>query len=124
MRILYESTITSIGSSVQGLLNEKICIFFADIAPEELKEISVCHTHEKPPWYNFRCQDIIRIGNQDLEILAIGKVAMKTFKELGHFSVKFRRRDDIDNMLPGDVLVEYNGNLSLKEGMKIQVLRN
>ncbi|HOC05983.1 MAG: PTS glucitol/sorbitol transporter subunit IIA [Bacillota bacterium] len=123
MRILYESTITSIGSSVQGLLDEKICIFFAENAPEELKEISVCHTHEKPPWYNFRSRDIIRIGDQELEILAIGKVAMKTFKELGHFSIKFRQRDDIENMLPGDVLVEFNGNLSLQEGMKIQVVR-
>ena len=48
---------------------------------------------------------------------------MKTFKELGHFSIKFRQRDDIENMLPGDVLVEFNGNLSLQEGMKIQVVR-
>lgn len=124
MRTLYESTITSIGLNVPGLLAEKICILFMDDAPEELKGISVCHTHEKPPWFNFRSQDIILIGDQRLEILAIGKVAMKTFKELGHFSMKFRQRDDIDNMLPGDVLVEFNGNLSFKEGMKIKVVRN
>ena len=36
MRILYESTITSIGSSVQGLLDEKYAYFWEN-APEELK---------------------------------------------------------------------------------------
>ena len=123
MKVLYNSVITSIGPGVEELLQGKICILFADSAPADLKEISVSHTHEKPPWFNFRPQDIISIGGQHLEILAIGNVAMKTFKELGHFSLKIRQPSNLDNMLPGDVLVATNNDLKLETGMEIKVVR-
>ncbi|MDL2220179.1 PTS glucitol/sorbitol transporter subunit IIA [Eubacteriales bacterium OttesenSCG-928-N14] len=123
MEILYRSVVTSIGSLVEEMLDENMFVFFCEDAPQELKDICVCHEHAKRPRKNFKPGDSICVGDQKFEILVVGQVAMKTFREYGHFCVKIRKRDDLQDMMLGDVLVACEDRPKFTEGLSIQVVR-
>lgn len=126
MRTIYETTITEIGSQVSEALEGRMFVLFADFVPDELRSICVCHLHSKAPRLNFRKGDILKIGPQEMRICWVGKVAMKTFKEMGHFTVNYFNEEveeAPEDLLPGAILVHYVGTPTFEPGMNIQVLR-
>lgn len=111
MKYLVE--VVKVGSMVKELLSENMMIIFNENVPEELAEISVVHTISKLK-ENIIVGDRIKIGDLKYEVVAVGKEANKTLKELGHCTFKFKDSDIPD--LPG--VINLKGD---KEPVKVKV---
>ncbi|WP_434578205.1 PTS glucitol/sorbitol transporter subunit IIA [Thermoanaerobacterium thermosaccharolyticum] len=96
----YKSIITSIGILVPDFLNEKMMIIFNNNAPKELEEMSVLHTIVEFD-QKIEVGDIFVIGEKKYKVTAVGDDANKTFKELGHCTLKFTGRHEVE--LPGQI---------------------
>ncbi|MGE5542786.1 MAG: PTS glucitol/sorbitol transporter subunit IIA [Bacillota bacterium] len=100
---LYESRIERIGPAVGDLFEKgDMMILFASIAPPELWDISVLHSH---PGYDGDLVpgDILGVAGQEYTIVAVGEVALKNFRELGHIVLKFSDSARVE--LPGQINV-------------------
>lgn len=116
----YQSKVTGIGELAFELLevNDSL-IIFNDNAPPELAEISVLHSIEEIK-EEIKVGDTLQIGNQTYTITAIGDEAIHTLKELGHCTLKFSGKEEVD--LPGQIELSGSGKPDVKIGDMI-VLR-
>lgn len=128
MKVIYESKILRIGTEVADGLEENTFVLFGDNIPlDDLKDMFVCHLNSRSPRLNFRPGDILKIGEQEMPICWVGKYAMRTFKDMGHFTVRFydKKTEEVpENLLEGFILVDFEGAPSLEAEMPIQVLRD
>ncbi|NPV71610.1 MAG: PTS glucitol/sorbitol transporter subunit IIA [Firmicutes bacterium] len=100
---LYESRIERVGPLVGDLFERgDLVVLFASCAPTELWDISVLHGH---PGYDGGLEpgDVLGIAGQEYTVVAVGDVALKNFRELGHLVLKFS--DSVRVELPGQVNV-------------------
>ncbi len=96
----YKTTVTAIGDLAEELLQQKMMVLFDSTAPMELQEISVIHTG------GILTKEVIDgdfmiLGNLTYTITAVGEVANKNLKNIGHVCLKFDARTSPE--LPGDV---------------------
>ncbi len=108
-KVVYETTVTSVGEQVPAFLEAGILILFADSAPAELHPISVLHAAtvtEAGP----QAGDRVEIGDATVDVLAVGHVVGDNLLNLGHMDLKADGRDVAK--LPGDVCVPA-GSLTL-----------
>jgi PTS system glucitol/sorbitol-specific IIA component len=106
---VYDTTVTTVGEQVPTFLEHGILIFFSDEAPAELRDISVLHrvtVSDDGP----RPGDLVHLGEETLEVLAVGDVVRDNLLNLGHLDIK---ADGLtEAKLPGDVCVR-KGRLPL-----------
>ena len=101
-RVVYESTVTAVGGQVEAFLDHNLLIFFADESPAELHEMSVRHratVAEEGP----QTGDTIVLGEQSMEVLAVGSVVGDNLLNLGHIDIKANGLTTAK--LPGDANV-------------------
>jgi PTS system glucitol/sorbitol-specific IIA component len=106
---VYESAVTQVGGQVEAFLDHGLLIFFGAESPAELHDISVLHratVNDDGP----RPGDIISLGGEDIEVLAVGPVVRENLLNLGHLDLKADGRTEAK--LPGDVCVR-TGRLPL-----------
>lgn len=116
--IKYEAKITVIGPLASEFLAHNIIVLFGESAPEELVEFSVIHdgqTLHKP----LAPGDTVCIGEECVQILAVGEVANENLANLGHLILKFNGETEIE--MPGDVCVEDRTLPALEVGMTLRV---
>lgn len=114
----YKSTITGIGEMALDFISEDFIIIFNDNAPAELAEISVLHSIEEPKG-DLEVGDKLMICGKEFEITAVGEEAIKTFRELGHCTIKFTGSSQVE--LPGHIEVKGEGIPEIKVGDKIEI---
>ena len=89
----YQAKVTEIGGMVQELAEDGnlLIIFNEDVQDPELKEDIVAG-------------DVLTIGDKKFNVTAVGNVALKTLKDLGHCTIKFD--GDTKANLPGELHVD------------------
>lgn len=96
----YESTVTAIGDMAEELLQQGMMVLFDETAPMELQEISVIHTGGTLVREVIN-GDFMTLGNLAYTITAVGEIANKNLKNIGHVCLKFDARTSPE--LPGDI---------------------
>lgn len=117
---VYDTTVTAVGSQVPAFLEHGILIFFGDQAPAELHDISVLHrvdVADDGP----RPGDVVHLGSETLEVLAVGDVVRDNLLNLGHLDLK---ADGLtEAKLPGDVCVRKGPIPLLATGDAFRITR-
>ena len=119
-RVVYESVVTQVGGQVEAFLGHGLLIFFGDTSPAELHDISVLHratVNDDGP----QPGDTMRLGDTDLEILAVGPVVRDNLINLGHLDLKADGRTEVK--LPGDACVRVGDLPLLRVGDPITITR-
>lgn len=114
----YEVTVTGIGELVQEFLSQKIIVLFNDNAPLELRDISVIHT-EGELLEDIKVGDRLNIGERVYTITAVGEVANKNIRRMGHTCLKFDGKTSPE--LPGDIHLKGDFNPEVTLGEKIVI---
>jgi len=119
-RVVYDSTVTAVGEQVEAFLGHGLLIFFGDDSPAELHDMSVRHTAvvaEEGP----QPGDTIVLGEQQMEVLAVGPVVADNLLQLGHLDLKANGLSE--PKLPGDVNVAKQALPLLSPGDAFRILR-
>jgi PTS system glucitol/sorbitol-specific IIA component len=117
-QIRYATTVTRIGEQVAEFINSGIIIFFAEGAPEELHFFSVLHQPEVTT--GGLCPgDVVRIGDRDLRVTAVGDVANENMVNLGHIDLKANGADQAP--LAGDLCVEEGALPEIQPGTRMVI---
>jgi PTS system glucitol/sorbitol-specific IIA component len=117
---VYESAVTQVGGQVEAFLDHGLLIFFAAESPAELHDISVLHrasVNDDGP----RPGDTIYLGDEGLEVLAVGPVVRDNLLNLGHLDLKADGRTEAK--LPGDVCVRTGRLPLLAVGQRFAISR-
>ena len=91
----YQAKVTGIGGMVQELAE--------DVQDPDLKDISIAHTVTELK-EDIVAGDVLTIGGKKFNVTAVGNVALKTLKDLGHCTIKFD--GDTKANLPGELHVD------------------
>lgn len=114
----YQSEIVEIGSSAidmyEGL--KSLILFNDSIADEMLREISIIHKVSNVK-SDIEVGDEIIIGENVLYVTAVGNVAMDTFRNIGHTTLRFTGEGEVN--LPGEIVVYGNLDKEITAGTKI-----
>jgi PTS system glucitol/sorbitol-specific IIA component len=116
--IRYATTVTRIGEQVAEFIKSGIIIFFAEGAPEELHFFSVLHEPEVTTG-GLRPGDVVRIGDRDLRVTAVGDVANENMVNLGHIDLKANGADQAP--LAGDLCVEEGALPEIQPGTRMVI---
>jgi PTS system glucitol/sorbitol-specific IIA component len=100
---IYEIRVTAIGPLVEEFTAEGVWVFFHDGAPEELAEFSLLHQAQAPQ-EPIAAGQVLTIDGQRYAITAVGDVANKNIRELGHIVLKANGLTK--TQLPGEVCIE------------------
>ena len=119
--VVYESSVTAVGSQVEPFLGHQVMILFGADSPPELHDISVLHRAEVAE-DGPRPGDTIHIGGADLEVLAVGDVVRDNLLNLGHLDLKADGRTEAK--LPGDVCVAVGPIPRLTPGDAFTITRS
>lgn len=117
---IFIAKLVDIGSEARSFLTENMIILFNQTAPEELYKhcfiIKIDKFVDK-----LKIGDLMKIGNEDFEIVFVGEEANKNLRELGHITLFFNQ--DFTNALPGSIFVSNENKPYLEIGEKISINR-
>lgn len=103
--IYYRTVLTEIGEEVAELLDGGVLILYAHGAPSALAEVSVMHiVQEEMVDYSPSVGSVIKLGDLETKITAIGDTAWLKVKELGHVVINFNASDTAER--PGEICVD------------------
>lgn len=115
----YKSQITGLGPMALDFMEEKMIIVFNDNAPSELAELSVLH-QACPLDQDIQVGDVIAIGNGSYIVTAVGEEANKTFSTMGHCTLKFTGKTEVD--LPGHIELSGESLPEIKVGDMLEII--
>ncbi|NKQ54025.1 PTS sorbitol transporter subunit IIA [Amycolatopsis sp. K13G38] len=119
MTVYYESTILRFGTEAQDMVDGGVVILYADPIPDALEDVSVVHAPAATPEREVRIGDIFRLGEAEIELIAVGERADENLRTLGHIVV-YLNPDESTTLLPG--AVHGRGSVSLPEsGAKLSL---
>jgi len=119
-RVVYASEVTKVGGQVEAFLGHGMVIFFGENAPAELHDMSVLHRTEVAEDGPV-AGDLITLGEEDMEVLAVGHVVRDNLLNLGHLDLKADGLT-VPN-LPGDVCVRTGDLPLLRTGDPFRITR-
>jgi len=114
-----KSIVKEIGALVPTFKEDKIVILFGPQAPAELRELAVIHEFESLTEEPLKAGGTIQFGNESFMISALGTLANKNLKELGHISIYFQ--EPMEEVLPGAVFAAPHQFPTIEEGMVITI---
>jgi PTS system glucitol/sorbitol-specific IIA component len=117
--VVYSTTVTAVGELVSDFRDQGIIVFFGEGAPEELHEFSVLHkveVSERAPIAG----DLIRINEEEFNVLAVGSVVSDNLLNLGHLDLKANGLTEAE--LPGDTNVDARTLPMIKVGDKFEII--
>ncbi|MGI8386516.1 PTS glucitol/sorbitol transporter subunit IIA [Robertmurraya sp. P23] len=116
----YETKINKLGPSVSEFLGEKMFILFGENAPIELAEYCLL-IDVNPVEGDIVVGDILKMGNKEYSITAVGDAVKKNLVSLGHITLKFDGSQSPE--LPGTLyLEEANITADIEPGSEIQII--
>lgn len=117
----YSTKITSIGSQVAELENEKrMIVVFDNKVQEDLQDISVLHTPAKMP-QEVKVGDYVAFGNRSYKVTAVGDEANITLQNFGHCAFVFSGNDKA--LLPHQINLDNKPPLpKLKVGDLFEII--
>ncbi|GLY70621.1 PTS glucitol/sorbitol transporter subunit IIA [Amycolatopsis taiwanensis] len=110
MAVYYESTILRAGEEAPDMLDGGVVILYADPIPDALESVSVVHSPAGAPEREVRVGDVFRLGEEEVELIAVGDRAHENLKTLGHIVV-YVNPEEGTQLLPG--AVHGRGTVSL-----------
>jgi len=117
--VVYSTTVTAVGELVSDFRDQGILVFFGEGAPEELHDFSILHKveiSERAP----KPGDLIRINDDEFNVLAVGSVVSDNLLNLGHLDLKANGLNEAE--LPGDTNVEARTLPMVKVGDKFEII--
>lgn len=99
---IYHSIFTKIGKFADDVLSDGMLITFKEGAPSDLSDYCFIHSHGVL-LSELAVGQTILLGKNQYIITAVGDVATKNFKELGHLTFRFDGNNKAE--LPGTVHV-------------------
>jgi PTS system glucitol/sorbitol-specific IIA component len=117
--VKYRMRVVEIGPLVDEFLQASILVFFKVGAPPELAEFSILH-EPSDSFRDVEIGDLIVVGDVSLRVTAVGEVANKNIRDLGHLIMKANGRSEPE--LPGDVCVEEKDLPHINVGTIIEIL--
>lgn len=114
----YKARITKIGELALDFLSSNMIIIFNDNAPAELAEISILHTIEDVK-QDICVGDIVAISGKEYSVTAVGEEANKTFRQMGHCTLKFTGMSYAE--LPGHIELKGDGIPDIKVNDNIEI---
>ncbi len=114
----YATTVTRVGEQVPAFIPEGILIFFAEGAPEELHFFSVLHEPEVTTG-GVQVGDLVRLGDLELRVTAVGDVLNENMVNLGHIDLKANGAETAP--LAGDLCVEAIPLTMIEPGTRIVI---
>ncbi len=102
-KIVYSSTVTAVGALVPEFAEQGVLVWFGENSPKELHDFSIIHSPDlatRAP----RVGDLVKINENQFNVLAVGSVAEENLINLGHLDLKANGKMEAE--LPGDVNVE------------------
>jgi len=117
--VKYHMRVVEIGPLVEEFVQAGILVFFQVGAPPELAEFSILH-EPSDSFTDVEPGDIVAIDGNRFRVTAVGEVANKNIRDLGHLIMKANGRSEPE--LPGDVCVEEKDLPPIEVGTIIQIL--
>lgn len=116
--LVLDTRVTDIGALAPGFFAEGMVVLFGEEAPPELREICVLHAHPG------LARDVVPgnhlfLGPTEARITAVGNLANRNLRELGHAVFKFNGHSEPE--LPGDICVEAVPVPALQVGDRIRI---
>jgi PTS system glucitol/sorbitol-specific IIA component len=111
--------VQAIGEMIPQFLEQRLLIFFGEMAPEELHDFVVRHrptVADSVP----RPGDVIELDDSRLVITAVGDVVQDNLLRLGHFALK--ADGSTKAPMPGDVCVEAGPLPPVHPGSTVRIL--
>lgn len=103
--IYYRTAVTEIGEEVPDLLDGGVLILYAHGAPPALAEVSVLHQVQDEIMGQMpSVGSIIKLGDLQTTVTAIGDTAWHKVRELGHVVINFNASATAER--PGEICVE------------------
>lgn len=103
MSTLFTSEIISTGADADEMFDAGIAIFFGDPCPDALAEVSVVHRGSVGPQRDPRVGDVLRVGDAEVTVTAVGDLAGENLRSLGHFVLYMDPPED-QRLLPGAMI--------------------
>ncbi|MBU0278443.1 PTS glucitol/sorbitol transporter subunit IIA [Gemella sp. zg-1178] len=100
----YNSEVVNIGGDALSLYEgiKSLILFNDSVLDESLKDIALVHKSSQL-LEDIAVGDEIRIGENELYVTAVGDVALETFKNIGHLTMRFTGSGEVN--LPGEIAV-------------------
>lgn len=114
MNTIWTSTVTRIGSDAADMLEAGVVILFGEPVPPALADVSVVHEGAQEPTRDIAAGDTLHLGDQSFTVDAVGEIASKNLRELGHVVVYVNQPDQ--ELLPGAVKATGDMPVSPTEG--------
>ncbi|MFF5992501.1 PTS glucitol/sorbitol transporter subunit IIA [Prauserella flavalba] len=102
MSVYYESTVLRAGDEAGDMVEGGVVILYADPIPDALESVSVVHGPAKGPEREIRPGDVFLLGDERVELVAVGERAHENLRTLGHIVV-YLNPDEGTSLLPGAV---------------------
>lgn len=118
---IYSTVVTKLGESVNEFLDQGMLITFKDNAPAELAEYCVLHS-ENDLKQDIQAGDVLSIGANSYQILAVGSAVNKNLESLGHITFNFNGDEEVD--MPGTLSLEQKEIQPIQVGDQIKIERN
>lgn len=117
-QVKFHTVVTSVGEMAEEFRVAGILVLFGEGVPEELESVAVVHRPDVTGG-GLVPGDIVALGEERMEILAVGDVANENFTNLGHLSLK--RNGETIAALPGDVCTSLGPIPRLAPGDEITI---
>ncbi|MBI5161876.1 MAG: PTS sorbitol transporter subunit IIA [Micrococcales bacterium] len=102
MATLFTSEVVSTGDDAGEMFDAGIAIFFGEPCPDALAEVSVVHRGAVGPQRDPRAGDVLRVGDAEVTVAAVGHLAGENLRSLGHLVLYMDPEED-QKLLPGAV---------------------
>lgn len=116
----YQSEIIDIGNDALDLYSgiSTLILFNDSICDGMLKDISVIH-RKSELLSDIEVGDVLEIGDNILKITSIGSIAIETFRNIGHVTLRFTGESCVN--LPGEIVVRGKLDNKISVGNKILI---
>lgn len=102
MPTLFTSEVSFTGGDAGEMFDAGIAIFFGEPCPDALAEVSVVHRGFVGPQRDPREGDVLRVGDSEVIVTAVGHLAGENLRSLGHIVLYMDPEAD-QQLLPGAI---------------------
>ena len=121
MDVIYNTTVTYIGSKVSDFIQSGMFIIFKENVPEDLKEY--CFLHNKNELIkDIEVEDNLFLGECKYKVTAVGGYVNQNLRELGHITFKFS--GETEAAIAGTLFLEKKEIVPPENGTIIKILRH
>lgn len=118
MKEIYSREIIHIGDFLEESYEEGFIILFDEKASDDYKEFCAIHQGSKLI-ENLKKGDLLKLGNTEYKITAVGEVVNENLAQLGHITLKFDGETEAEK--PGMLHLERKEISKLKTGDSILI---